>query len=56
MLFRLQGVYEPRYRVEAIGSNKYKRIYKKDRKQGSFPATWLVAKSQEKGLHAKMWN
>ena len=34
MLFRLQRVYEARYRVEAVGSNKYKGIYKKRSQAG----------------------
>lgn len=52
VLFRLQRVYEPG--VEAVGSNKYKGIYKKIA-SGVISSHGLVAKSQEKGL-AKTWN
>ena len=40
----MQRVYEPRHRVEAVGSNKYKRIYKKITSEGHFqPRGWLLS-------------
>ena len=42
--------------LRLLAQTNTKEYTKKDRKRGSFPATWLVAKSQEKGLHAKTWN